>query len=75
MKTLPLKLDDAILSEAEFIITELKLARNRYINEAFKIYNTCIKRRLKKKLNNESNITRDESMDILHEFEMLLVDN
>ena len=35
----------------------------------------ALKEGFENKLNNESNITRDESMDILHEFEMLLVDN
>ena len=76
MKTLSLKLDDTIFSEAESITAELKLARNRYINEAVKIYNTYNKRRLlKNKLTNESNIAREESMAILHEFEMLLNDN
>ena len=73
MKTLSLKLDDAIFRDAEFITTELKLARNRYINEAVNLYNKFNKRRLlKSELSIESNIAREESMSILSEFEMFV---
>ena len=75
MKTLSLKLDDKIFSEAENITSKLKVARNRYINEAVRIYNLFNKRRLlKKQLIKESNLTREDSMKILAEFEKL-VDN
>jgi predicted transcriptional regulator len=73
MKTLSLKLDDKIFEEAEEITAKLKLARNRYINEAVNIYNTLNKRRLlKKQLAKESKLTSKDSMDILHEFEKLM---
>ena len=73
MKTLSLKLDDKIFEEAEEVTSKLKLARNRYINEAVSIYNLYNKRRLlKKKLTKESKITSKESMDILYEFEKLI---
>jgi hypothetical protein len=73
MKTLSLKLDDKIFEEAEEITSRLKLARNRYINEAVSIYNLYNKRRLlKKQLMKESRMTSGESMDILHEFEKLI---
>ncbi len=73
MKTLSLKLDDDIYNEAEKITSKLKLARNRYINEAVSIYNLYNKRRLlKKQLEKESKLTRNDSMDILHEFEKLI---
>jgi hypothetical protein len=39
MKTLSLKLDDRIFEETEKVVSELKLARNRYINEALNLYN------------------------------------
>lgn len=72
MKTLSLKLDDKIFDEAEEITAELKLARNRYINEAVNIYNLFNKRRLlKKQLTKESKLTAEDSMDILREFEKL----
>lgn len=73
MKILSLKLDDDIYDEAEKITSKLKLARNRYINEAVNIYNIFNKRRLlKKQLEKESALTRKDSMEILREFEKLM---
>ena len=75
MKTLSLKLDDAIYEEADKITAKLKIARNRYINEAVKIYNTVNKKRLlKKQLLKESKLTRKDSMNVLSEFEKLMDD-
>ncbi len=76
MKTLSLKLDDKIFDEAEEITSQLKLARNRYINEAVSIYNLFNKRQLlKKKITKESKLTAKDSMNILHEFEKLVDEN
>ncbi len=76
MKTLSLKLDDDIFEEAEEITSKLNLARNRYINEAVSIYNHVNKKRLlKKQLEKESLLTSKDSLDVLHEFEMLLDEN
>lgn len=73
MKTLSLKLDDKIFDEAEELTAKLKLARNRYINEAVSIYNLYNKRRLlKKQLMHESKLSSKDSMDILREFEKLI---
>jgi predicted transcriptional regulator len=73
MKILSLKLDDDIYDEAEKITSKLKLARNRYINEAVNIYNRFNKRRLlKNQLEKESKLTSKDSMDILREFEKLM---
>lgn len=73
MKTLSLKLDDEIFDDAEEMTSKLKLARNRYINEAVSIYNLYNKRRLlKKQLTKESKLTSKDSMDILREFEKLI---
>lgn len=73
MKTLSLKLDDGIFADSEKITSELKIARNRYINEAVKIYNLYNKKRLlKKQLLKESKIVRNDSMEVLAEFERLL---
>jgi hypothetical protein len=70
MKTLSLKLDDQIFDDAEEITAKLKLARNRYINEAVGLYNLFNKRRLlKSQLVKESKLISKDSMDILHEFE------
>ncbi len=76
MKTLSLKLDDKIFEETEEMTSKLKLARNRYINEAVGIYNLYNKRRLlKKKLIKESKLTIEDSMEILAEFEKLVDEN
>lgn len=72
MKTLSLKLDDAIFMDTESITSELKLPRNRYINDAVKMYNLYNRRRLlRKQLEKESGIVREESMEIVREFEKL----
>jgi predicted transcriptional regulator len=76
MKILSLKLDDEIFKETEEITNKIDQARNRYINEAVRIYNAFNKRKLlKQQLSKESKITSKESMDILHEFEKLMDEN
>ena len=76
MKTLSLKLDDNIFEETEKMTSKLKLARNRYINEALSIYNLYNKRRLlKKQLTKESKSINKDSMEILAEFEKLIDEN
>jgi hypothetical protein len=73
MKILSLKLDDEIFNDAEEITAKLKLARNRYINEAVNIYNQFNKRRLlKSQLKKESGLTAKDSMDVLREFERII---
>lgn len=73
MKILSLKLDDKIFDEAEEMTSKLKLARNRYINEAVNIYNLFNKKRLlKNQLLKESKLTSKDSMDVLREFEKLI---
>lgn len=73
MKTLSLKLDDEIFDETEELTAKLKLARNRYINEAVNIYNQYNKRRLlKMQLLKESKLTMEDSMEVLREFERLI---
>ena len=73
MKALSLKLGDQIFDDTEEITAKLKLARNRYINEAVRIYNQINKKRLlKNQLDKESKLTGKENMDVLHEFEKLI---
>lgn len=76
MKTLSLKLDDATFDEAEEITAQLKLARNRYINEAVSIYNQFNKRKLlKSQLAKESKIVSKDSLAVLQEFEKFVDEN
>ena len=72
MKTLSLKLDDSVFSETEQVINHIKKSRNRYINEALDYYNKVQKRKLlASQLEKESKLVMDESLTVLHEFEMI----
>lgn len=76
MKILSLKLDNHIFDETEEVVAQLKISRNRYINEAVSMYNSVQKRRLlKKTLVNESALTTSDSMEILREFDWLIDGN
>ncbi|GAB1463456.1 ribbon-helix-helix domain-containing protein [Pedobacter sp.] len=73
MKTLSLKLDDDIFTETEEITERLKMARNRYINEALRAFNEYQKRKaLKNKLLQESRGAYGNSLAVLEEFERIL---
>jgi hypothetical protein len=73
MKVLSLKLDDDIYEDAEKMTAKLKLARNRYINDAVRLYNAFNSRRLlKKELARESRLARKDSLEVLHEFERMM---
>lgn len=70
MKTVSLKIDDSIFGETEKILSHVSISRNRYINEAIEYYNKIQKRQiLEKKLKIESNLVKEDSMNILHDFE------
>jgi hypothetical protein len=72
MKTLSLKLDEAIFLETETVITAIDKSRNRYINEALDYYNKLQKRKiLAAKLTSESKLVNKESLKVLREFEKL----
>jgi hypothetical protein len=70
MKTVSLKIDDNIFGETEKIVSNLRIPRNRYINEALDYYNKLQRRTLLgKQLKNDSNLVRIDSMKVLSEFE------
>ena len=70
MKNISLKMDDQIFGETEEILSKINKPRNRYINEAIDYYNKLQRRRLLKKLlEKESNLVREDSMTILEDFE------
>lgn len=76
MKILSLKLEDNIFNDTEDMTSKLKLARNRYINEAVRIYNLYNKRQLlKKQLMKESSLTNEDSLEVLREFEKFIDGN
>jgi hypothetical protein len=70
MKVISLNIDDVIFSETEKIVAMMKKPRNSYINEAIDFYNKHQKRAvLERKLQKESEIVREDSMNILNDFE------
>lgn len=70
MKTISLKIDDSIFGETENILSRIKISRNRYINDALDYYNKLQRRQiLEKKLKNDSDLVKDESIRVLKEFE------
>jgi len=72
MKNISLRVDDEIFEDTEKMISQLKKARNRYINEALEFYNQYQKRTLlAKKLKNESKVVRGNSMEMVKELEDL----
>ena len=72
MKNISLKMDDHIFGETEEILTKIKKPRNRYINEAIDYYNKLQQRRLlKKMLEMESDLVKEDSITVLKEFESL----
>lgn len=72
MKTLSLKLDDSVFTETEQVLSHLKKSRNRYINDALDYYNKVQMRKLlASKLEKESKLVKDDSLNVLHEFEMI----
>jgi hypothetical protein len=74
MKNLSLKLQDNIFADTEKILTQIKMPRNKYINEALAFYNRMKKRQmLAKQLELESQMAIEDgtSMAVLREMEFL----
>ena len=72
MKTVSLKIDDSIFGETEKILARISMPRNRYINEAIEYYNKIQKRQiLEKRLKAESELVKNDSMNILKDFEKI----
>ena len=70
MKTVSLKIDDSIFRETEQLLTNIRIPRNRYINDAIEYYNKVQKRQiLEKRIKAESNLVKNESINILKDFE------
>jgi hypothetical protein len=73
MKMLSLKLDHDIFLDTEKISKKMKCSRNRYINDALKLYNKFNERNLlKQQLAYESKLTRSTSMESLQDLEDLI---
>ncbi len=73
MKTLSLKLKEAILEEIEEILREKQIPRNRYINDALEFYNRYQKRKkLTKAFSKASSLVRESSLEVNSEFDRLI---
>lgn len=76
MKTVSLKIDSSIFEEAEKILKNTNISRNRYINDALDYYNKIQKRKyLEKKLKAESLLVGEESMKVNQEFDAIEYEN
>lgn len=72
MKTVSLKIDDSIFVETENILSRIKISRNRYINEAIESYNKLQRRQLlEKRLKCDSDLVKNESVNVLQDFEKI----
>ena len=70
MKSISLKIEDSIFQETEKILASIRKPRNRYINEAIYYYNSLQKRKiLEDRLKKESDVVREDSLEILRDFE------
>jgi len=69
-KVLSLKLKEDVFSDVEQITKKIKIPRNSYINKALVFYNKFNERKLlKKQLLKESTLVKENSLEILHEFD------
>jgi hypothetical protein len=69
-KALSLKLRGDVFKQVEEISKSAHIPRNAYINRALDFYNSYNKRKLlRKQLHAESQLVREDSLEILHEFE------
>jgi len=72
MATISLKINDSVLGDTEKILALTDKSRNGYINEAIEHYNKLQQRLiLEKKLKQESNLVRKDSMAVLKDFEKI----
>ena len=70
MKSLSLKLDEKVFDDTEEITKELKIARNRYINDALALYNKFNQRiLLEKQIKKEIEACRESSMEVMRDWE------
>ena len=70
MKSLSLKLDEKLFEETEEVTQELKIARNRYINDALELYNKFNQRLLiEKQIKKEIEEGRVSSLEVMRDWE------
>jgi hypothetical protein len=72
MKTIALKIDDALFGETKKILSRISISKNRHINNAIAHFTKAQKRKiLEKRLKAASNSAKENSKKILKDFEKL----
>jgi len=72
VKSISLKLQEQIFEETESLLERLDTSRNKYINEAIEYYNRYQRKKIiEEQLAKESKLVSKDSLNILHEFEIL----
>lgn len=71
-KALSLKLKENVFKDVERITRKIKVPRNAYINKALEFYNRFNQRKLlRAQLLKESNLVRENSMQVLYELDQI----
>lgn len=72
MKSITLKIDDDIFGETEKIRERIRKSRNSYIIEAIGHFNSLQQRDMpREKIARESKLVREDSLQVLRDFEIL----
>ncbi|MBP6795663.1 MAG: hypothetical protein KA143_11440 [Saprospiraceae bacterium] len=69
-KAISLKIEDQIFDKTEELISELKISRNKYINDALENYNRIKEmEKINALLVKASILVRDNSIEVMRDFE------
>jgi metal-responsive CopG/Arc/MetJ family transcriptional regulator len=69
-KAISLKIEDQIFHKTEELISELKISRNKYINDALENYNRMKeKEKINALLVKASILVRDNNIEVMQDFE------
>lgn len=69
-KVISLKIEDQIFDKTEALISELKISRNKYINDALENYNRMKEmEKVNVLLVKASILVRDNSIEVMQDFE------
>lgn len=69
-KAISLKIEDQIFDKTEELISELKISRNKYINDALESYNRMEEmEKVNALLVKASILVRDNSIEVMQDFE------
>jgi hypothetical protein len=76
MKTIAVNIKESVFKESEKLSAGLKKSTEKYINEAIQYYNLHQNRKvLKNKLKEESYLMKEDSLNVLKDFEEIDYEN